>query len=152
MAFFEVNGAPGQQWLQGQGRWHLCGIYQMVALQGYQLVVQRVAAGIQPDRCITFFFFFFTPPPFPFCKNKACMKSSLILPSLSTTSSMFQPALPVASMGCWREVSNSQFPAGRVPVHDFALLRALFLLLQHKPFLGRFFFTRRSIVWEETHW
>ena len=51
---------------------------------------------------------------------------------------MAQPALPLASKVCLGEVSDSQFPAGRVPAHDFALVRALFLLLQRRPFLGRF--------------
>lgn len=51
---------------------------------------------------------------------------------------MAQPALPLASTGCLGEVSNSQFPEGWVPACDFALVRALFLLLQCRPLLGRF--------------
>lgn len=62
------------------------------------------------------------------------MKSSLILASSSLCCKFHVSA----STGCWREVS--QFPAGRVPALDFALVRALFFLLQHKPFLGDFLY------------
>lgn len=84
----------------------------------------------------------FPLPPYPrpcLAKNKAYVRSSLSPPSFPLPCKFVaQPALPPANTGCLGEVSNSQFPAGRVPARDFALVRALFLLLQSRPFLGRF--------------